>query len=340
MIISKTPFRISFFGGGTDYPTWFMENGGRVLSVSIDKYCYITCRSLPPFFDHDIRVAWSRIENVKNTSDIYHPAVREGLKYMGIRHGISITHEGDLPARTGLGSSSTFIVGLLHVLYAYQGRMTDKLTLAKEAIYVEQEMIGDNVGCQDQIAAAMGGFNRIEFTAQGYNVSPVVLSKDILRAFESSLMLFYTGLARTASEIVDEQLKTMGNKQQEMRRMYALAGEGEARLVSGDIKGFGKLLDETWKIKRTLSNKISSSYVDDIYEAGTKAGAFGGKLLGAGGGGFVMFICPPEKQPAVKTALRNLLYVPVSPEFNGTHIIYYTPDNLDTVTQKGSMENE
>ncbi|MCL2202473.1 MAG: kinase [Defluviitaleaceae bacterium] len=330
MIITKTPYRMSFFGGGTDYPTWFMKNEGRVLSATINKYCYITCRSLPPFFDHDIRVAWSRVENLTNIDDIQHPAVREGLRFMGIKRGISITHEGDLPARTGLGSSSSFMVGLLHALYAYQGRMADKMTLATEAIHVEREMIKDNVGCQDQIAASVGGLNKISFSSQGYTVSPLVLSSETLETLEKHLMMFYTGIARTASEVVAEQLKTMNDKQKEMHQVLALVDKAESLLLSGDIPSFGRLLDETWKLKRSLSMKISNSYIDDAYALGIKAGAYGGKLLGAGGGGFLLFLCPPEKQASMKKALKDFLHVPVRFEFNGTQIIHYVPDNYET----------
>ena len=328
MIITKTPFRISFFGGGTDYPAWFMQNEGRVLAASIDKYCYITCRNLPPFFDHDIRVAWSRIENVNSIDEVFHPAVREGLRCAGIDKGISITHEGDLPARTGLGSSSSFMVGLLNALYAYQGRMVDKMTLAQRAIHVEQNMIKDNVGCQDQIAAAMGGFNKIEFSSHGFKVSPLILSAKTQKVLEESIMLFYTGISRTASEIVEEQIQTMGEKEREMNRLLALVDAAEALLGSDDVYGFGRLLDETWRIKRTLSSKISNQMIDDVYDAGIAAGATGGKLLGAGGGGFVMFLCPPDKQAAVKSALHKYLYVPIKFDFNGAQIIYYTPNIL------------
>ena len=332
MIITKTPYRISFFGGGTDYPAWFLENKGKVISTTIDKYCYITCRSLPPFFEHDIRVSWSRIENVSQIDDIVHPAVREGLRYMSIKGGVSISHEGDLPARAGLGSSSTFMVGLLHALYAYRGQMADKLTLAKEAIYVEQEMIKENVGCQDQIAAAVGGLNKIEFSPHGYNVSPITISRKALDKLESHMMLFYTGISRTASEIVVEQLKTMNEKQKEMKQILALVDQAENLLMSEDITGFAWLLDEGWRLKRTLSNKISNAHIDDIFDAGIRAGALGGKLLGAGGGGFILFLCPPEKQRKLKVALKSLLYVPVKLEFSGTHIIHYTPDNLKSAS--------
>lgn len=331
MIISKTPFRISFFGGGTDYPKWFMENEGRVLVATIDKYCYITCRSLPPFFDHDIRVAWSRLENVSNIDDILHPAVRECLRFMGISHGVSITHEGDLPARTGLGSSSSFMVGLLNVLYSYHGRMADKMKLAVDAIHIEQNMIKDNVGCQDQISTAFGGINKIEFSSKGYTVSPIILSRETMSTLEDYMMLFYTGVSRTASEVVDEQLRNMGDRYNEMTQMLSLVDQAESMLVSGNVAGFGHLLGETWRLKRSLSGKISNPLIDGVYETGIKAGALGGKLLGAGGGGFVLFMCPLEKQAAVKEALKNLLYVPVRFDFNGTHIVYYTPDDLKSV---------
>jgi len=335
MVISKTPYRISFFGGGTDYPAWYLENEGRVISASIDKYCYITCRGLPPFFDHDIRVAWSKIENTNNIDEIIHPAVREGLRFMGIERGIAITHDGDLPARAGLGSSSTFIVGLLHALYAYHGRMVDKMTLASQAIHVEQNMIGDNVGCQDQIAAAVGGINKIEFSKNGHKVSPLILKNDTVKMLEASLMLFFTGISRTASEIVDEQLKKMKDKQVEMLQVLNLMDQSEVLLMNKDIEGFGKLLNEAWKIKRTLSQKISNSHIDDVYNAGINAGAWGGKLLGAGGGGFILFLCPKEKQDNVKSVLSNLLYVPIKFEYKGTHIIYYSPDDIKFITQKG-----
>jgi D-glycero-alpha-D-manno-heptose-7-phosphate kinase len=223
------------------------------------------------------------------------------------------------------------MVGLLHALYAYQGRMIDKMALATEAIHIEQHLIKENVGCQDQIATAIGGFNKIEFSAQGHKASPIVLSRKTLDELECAMMLFYTGISRTASEVVDEQLKTMGEKRQEMLKILSLVDQAEALLVSGDITGFGRLLDETWKIKRTLSRKISNTHIDDVYTAGINAGATGGKLLGAGGGGFVLFLCPPEKQGNVKAALKDLLYVPIKLEFNGTHIIYYKPDDLKTV---------
>ena len=328
MIITKTPYRVSFFGGGTDYPAWFMENGGRVISATIDKYCYITCRSLPPFFDHDLRVAWSKIENTDSIDRIAHPAVREGLRHMGIKRGISITHEGDLPARTGIGSSSSFMVGLLNALYAYKGRVVDKKTLAKQAIHVEQNLINENVGCQDQIAASFGGVNRIEFGPYGFDVSPMVLSRKTLDALEEHMMLFFTGVSRTASEIVDEQLSTMANKRQEMLQVLGLVDQAEDLLTSGDIESFGRLLDETWKLKRMLSKQITNAHIDEVYEAGLEAGALGGKLLGAGGGGFVLFLCPPELQNSVKEKLKKLLYVPVKFEFGGTRLIYYKPDMM------------
>jgi len=328
MIITRTPFRISFFGGGTDYPVWFENNGGAVLSTSINKYCYITCRYLPPFFEHKHRIIWSKIESVKEIEEIQHPAVNAALKFFNIQEGLEIHHDGDLPARTGLGSSSSFSVGLLHALHALKGKIISKRQLALEAIHLEQELLKENVGCQDQVITAFGGLNRIEFGGpQKITVNPISLNSERLSLFQDHLMLFFTGLSRYASEIAAEQIKNTSNKTVELTAMKGMVDEAIKILSgSGPLDDFGRLLDKSWKIKKTLSSQISNDHVDKIYDAALEAGALGGKLLGAGGGGFVLFFVKPELQPKVREKLKNLLYVPFKFENLGSQIIYYGQD--------------
>jgi len=338
MIISRTPFRISFFGGGTDYPVWFKENGGAVLSTTIDKYCYINCRYLPPFFEHRSRIVWSRIETVVDVSEIQHPIVRETLRYMGIDEGVEIHHDGDLPARAGLGSSSSFTVGLLHGLRALKGVMPSKRQLALDAIEVEQNRLKENVGSQDQVSAAFGGFNRIDFTADGdFRVQPVVLPADRRATLRQSLMLFFTGVSRTASEVAGEQIKATPKNAPELSAMYQLVEEAMSVLCNdAPLSEFGRLLHEGWELKRGLTDRISTPRVDQIYEAARRAGALGGKLLGAGGGGFMLFFVPPENQARVKDALRDLLYVPFDLESSGSQIIFYEPDEAGAASSAGA----
>lgn len=328
MIISRTPFRISFFGGGTDYPVWYHENGGAVLSTTINKYAYLTCRYLPPFFQHRSRIVWSQIEQVQDFSEIQHSAVRETLFAMGIKDGVEIHHDGDLPARGGLGSSSSFVVGLLHVLYALKGIMPTKRQLAVEAIDIERNRLHENVGSQDQISAACGGFNRIDFSVDDdFRVSSMVLPQTRIKSLEDRLLLFFTGLARDATDIAAEQIKTTSQKTQELTTMQRMVTEGSNILTSdGDIGEFGKLLHESWMIKRELSSLITTPDIDHIYETGLRSGATGGKLLGAGGGGFMLFYVEPEKQDAVKTSLDRLLHVPFQFESAGSQIIFYEPN--------------
>jgi D-glycero-alpha-D-manno-heptose-7-phosphate kinase len=328
MIISRTPFRISFFGGGTDYPVWFKKNGGAVISTSINKYCYITCRYLPPFFEHKHRIIWSKIESVQNIDEIQHPAVNAALKFFNIQEGLEIHHDGDLPARTGLGSSSTFTVGLIYALHSLTGKIVSKKQLALEAIHLEQELLKENVGCQDQVVAAFGGFNKIEFGGpENITVQPMSLPPAKLNSFQDHIMLFFTGLSRYASEIAAEQIKNTPNKTAELTALNNMVGEAIKILNgNGPLDDFGKLLDESWKIKKTLSSQISNPHIDDIYTAAKEAGAIGGKLLGAGGGGFIIFFVKPELQPKVKEKLKNLLYVPIRFENLGSQIIYYGQD--------------
>lgn len=328
MIISRTPFRISFFGGGTDYPDWYQQHGGAVLATTINKYCYISCRYLPPFFNHKFRVVYSKIEDRKAIDEILHPPVREALRYLSFEQGVEIHHDGDLPARSGLGSSSSFTVGLLNALYALKGRLVAKADLAREAIYIEQERLKETVGSQDQTLAAYGGFNHIEFLPNGeINVKPLTLHPERLKDFNAHLMLFFTGISRTASEVVKEYLHEMVSREQQLKRLQEMVDESIAILRDGqDLARFGKLLHESWKLKRGLSPKISTSHVDQIYETALSAGAIGGKLIGAGGGGFILFLVNPHDQPKVKERLRQLIHVPFKFEFSGSRIIFFDPE--------------
>lgn len=327
MIVSKTPLRISFFGGGTDYEVWFKEHKGAVLATSIDKYIYMTCRHLPPFFEHKSRIVWSLIELVKKPSEIKHPSVRESLRLLKIKEGVEIHYDADLPAKTGLGSSSAFTVGLLHALYALKGKIVDPTRLSKEAVYVEQQMIRENVGCQDQILAAFGGFNIIHFLpGKEFIVQPVTINREKLRVLQDHLMLLFTGFSRTASRIVAEQIKQTPKKQEELEAMYQLVFEAVKILNnSGPVAEFGKLLHETWKLKRSLTSKISTPEIDEIYSAARKAGALGGKLLGAGGGGFMLLFAEPGAQLRIRSKLRRFLHVPFQFEDSGSRIIINTP---------------
>lgn len=327
MIISKTPFRISFFGGGTDYPGWYMKNGGKVLSTTFDKYCYVTCRELPPFFDHKYRIAYSRIENIKSINEIEHPAVRGVLKEMAFAYGLEIHVDADLPARSGLGSSSTFLVGLLNSLQALRGIRVSKEELSKEAIRFEQEVLCENVGSQDQVAAAHGGFNIIHFQTDGnIRVEPLVINEAKKNELNSYLMLFFTGFSRIASNIAKSKVANLNKKSNELNSMRQMVDEAVEILCNGkSVEDFGKLLHATWEYKRTLSDKVSNPEIDSIYEKARKAGALGGKLLGAGGGGFMLLFVEPEKQAIVRDALKNLIYVPFKFENTGSQIIHYQP---------------
>lgn len=330
MIISRTPFRISFFGGGTDYPVWYQENGGAILGTTIDKYCYITCRYLPPFFEHKHRIVYSQAELVRDINEIRHPAVRETLRFMGITEGVEIHHDGDLPARTGLGSSSSFTVGLLHALYALKGIMPSKMQLAQEAIHIEQNIIKENVGSQDQVLAAFGGLSRIDFGGEcNIETKHVIIKPQRLELLQNHLMLFFTGFSRTASEIAEEQIKQTPNKKRELTEMHRMVDEAISILNGdNDLSEFGKLLHQSWQLKRSLTDKISTPHIDSIYDMAIRAGATGGKLLGAGGGGFILLFVKPELQPKVKESLHSFLHVPFRFENSGSQIIFYEPESF------------
>ncbi len=328
MVISKTPYRISFFGGGTDYPQWYSKHGGTVLSTTIDKYCYITCRVLPPFFAHRYLIVWSHIEAVSTLSEILHPAVREGLKYLGVNgeSGLEIHHQGDLPARAGMGSSSSFSVGLIKAVMAHQGKMIGRHDLALKAIDLEQNILKENVGSQDQVAAAYGGFNHISFFPNGeIRVEPVIMDSERLAALESSMMLIYTGTSRLSSEVAGAVIANLDKKQDEMKQMSRMVDQGLAILNGqGSLDDFGYLMHENWLLKQSVNENTSNDVVNRIYDSALKHGALGGKLLGAGASGFMVFYVPPEKQTAVRAALGGYLHVPFKFEHEGSSIVYYT----------------
>lgn len=324
MIISRTPFRISFFGGGTDYPAWYRRHGGAVLSTTIDKYCYLTCRYLPPFFEHRIRVVYSKIEVCQRPEELSHPAVREVLKFLKLDRGIEIHHDGDLPARSGMASSSAFTVGLLHALYALKGQMPTKHQLAMDGIYLEQERLRETVGSQDQVSAAYGGFNHIAFAREGeISVAPITLSPERVRALNGSLQLYFTGVNRTASDVAGSYVDEAAGREETLRALGAQVDDAMDVLRGGDLDDFGRLLHEAWQLKRALGARVSNPHVESIYDAARDAGALGGKLLGAGGGGFLVLYVPAPAQARVRERLAPLLHVPFRFESSGSQIIFF-----------------
>lgn len=328
MIITKTPFRMSFFGGGTDMEDYFKINGGAVISTTFDKYCYVNVRHLPRFFDYSTELSYSKTERVTNVNDIQHPAIREAMKMLDM-HEIRLTYEADLPARSGLGTSSSFAVGMLNAFYALKGKYVDKKKLADEAIYLERVLCRESGGWQDQIAAAYGGFNRINFSEDGYEVMPIIIHPDRKKRLNENLMMFFTGFTRFSSDIQKINAENHANNKNDiLKKMYELVDEAEKVLTDSnkDLDDFGRLLDTTWKLKRGTGNYVSTSGIDRLYEKGIAAGALGGKILGAGGGGFLVFYVRPEKQEVVRQAMRELLYIPFEFENSGTRVIYYTPE--------------
>jgi D-glycero-alpha-D-manno-heptose-7-phosphate kinase len=325
MIISRTPYRISFFGGGTDYPAWYREHGGQVLAATIDKYCYLSCRYLPPFFEHRTRVVYSKIESCRTNDEISHPSVREVLRFLELDRGLEIHHDGDLPARSGMGSSSAFTVGLLHALYALKGQICNKHQLATEAIHVEQDLLKETVGSQDQVMAAYGGLRNVLFLPTGeISVRPLTLSRQRLEELNSHLMLFYTGIIRTAEHVAKSYVDQIQSRRRQLRIMNDLVDESLGILNGGgDIGEFGHLLHEAWQTKRSLSDQVSNSEVDQLYEAAKSAGALGGKLTGAGGGGFLLLFVPPGQQPEVRERLNKLIHVPFQFEPSGSQIVFF-----------------
>lgn len=331
MIITKTPFRMSFFGGGTDLEEYFKENGGAVISTTFDKYCYVNVRHLPRFFDWSNELSYSKTERVSNVKDIQHPAIREAMKMLDMRE-IRLTYEADLPARSGLGTSSSFAVGMLNAFYALKGKYADKKKLADEAIYLERVLCNEAGGWQDQIAASFGGFNRINFGADGYEVFPIIISPNRKKQLNNNLMMFFTGFTRFSSDIQKvNNVNGTEEKRAKLKKMYNLVDEAEAVLTNNDrnIDEFGELLNDTWELKKGTGNSISTGSIDELYDKGIKAGALGGKLLGAGGGGFLVFYVQPEKQEYVKNAMKDLMYIPFKFEDGGTRVIHYSPEEFE-----------
>lgn len=331
MIITKTPFRMSFFGGGTDMEDYFKEYGGAVISTTFDKYCYVNVRHLPRFFDYTNEISYSKTERVKTVDEIRHPAVRNAMKMLDM-HELRLTYEADLPARSGLGTSSSFAVGMLNAFYSLKGKFADKRKLADEAIYLERVLCNERGGWQDQIAASFGGLNRINFSKDGYEVVPIIISPERKKALNNNLLMFFTGFTRFSSEIQKtNSITSTAEKINRLHEMYKLVDQAEAVLQDShsDLDDFGRLLDYTWQLKKNTGVKISTSSIDKLYADGIKAGALGGKLLGAGGGGFLIFYVQPEKQEAVKEAMKDLLYIPFEFENSGTKVIYYSPETFE-----------
>lgn len=325
MIITKTPFRMSFFGGGTDFEDFFKKYGGAVLSTTFDKYCYVNVNHFPNFFEHSTELSYSKKECVNRVEDIEHPAIRNAMKMLDIQ-GIRLAYEADLPARSGLGTSSSFAVGMLNAFYALKGKFADNKKLADDAIYLERTLCNETGGWQDQIAAAFGGFNRINFSADGYEVCPVPVSSERKKQLNKNLMMFFTGFTRFSADV--QKINQPYNKTEQLKEMLLLVDEAEKILVDGDrnLDDFGRLLHLTWQLKRQTGNSVTTEKIDSLYKKGLEAGALGGKLLGAGGGGYLLFYVQPEYQENVRTAMSELLYLPFEFESSGTKIIHYSSE--------------
>lgn len=330
MVITQTPFRMSFFGGGTDFPDYYKEHGGAVLSTTFDKYCYVSVRHLPRFFDYRNEIIYSKVERVEHTADILHPAIRNAMQMMDM-HELRLTYDADLPARSGLGTSSSFAVGMLNAFYALKGKYASKKQLADGAIYLERELCAETGGIQDQIAAAYGGLNRIDFDGDGYRVRPVIISPERKRELNDNLMMFFTGFSRFSSDIQEGTKKAIADKTAELEEMRRLVDEAEAVLTDKDkdLSEFGRLLDHTWRLKRGISGGISTDIIDDMYETAKKAGAIGGKLLGAGGGGFLLFYVEKDRRAEFMEAMKELLYIPFEFENGGSTVIHYSPESYE-----------
>jgi len=328
MVISRTPFRISFFGGGTDYPAWYEEREGAVLATTINKYCYISCRYLPPFFSHKYRIVYSEVETTKRWQEIQHPVVRAAIDFTGIQEGLEVHHDGDLPARTGLGSSSAFTVGMLHTLYALKGVMPSRRRLALEAIHLERDHLKENVGSQDQVLASTGGLRKIKFDKEStYKETPITTVAGRIKELQNHLMLFFTGISRYASDIAKKKIENIPHRHHQLTTMYHMVDEAVNLLASRQpIEEFGRLLHESWKLKRELSDNISDAHINEIYDAALNSGAIGGKLLGAGGGGFMLVFARPQDHAKIQKRLSTLLRVPFEFEYQGSQIIVYHPD--------------
>ena len=333
MIITKTPFRMSFFGGGTDMEEYFKTNGGAVISTTFDKYCYVNVRHLPRFFEYSTELVYSKIERVTDIDKINHPAIRNAMKMLDM-HELRLTYEADLPARSGLGTSSSFAVGMLNAFYALKGKYADKKKLADEAIYLERVLCNEAGGWQDQIAAAFGGLNRIDFNADGYEVRPIIISPERKEQLNNNLLMFFTGFTRFSSDVQKANNSSKpADKNAMLKEMYSLVDEAEKILEDkySDLDDFGRLLDHTWRIKRRTGSAVTTDNIDGLYAKGIEAGALGGKLLGAGGGGFLVLYVQPDKQDSVKEAMKDYMRIPFEFENNGTQVMYYSPETYEPV---------
>ena len=327
MIISRTPLRVSFVGGGTDYPEWYKNNKGSVISTTINKFSYINVRVLPPFFKYKYCIRYFKREERNKIQQIQHPSVRETLKYFGIKDGIEIVHNADLPALSGLGSSSTFTVGLVKAISALQGKMLTKKELANYAIIIEQNKIKEKVGSQDQSAAAFGGFNKIDFMGENtsFVVNPIILDKNYETKLQENLILIFSGLSRKGAEITTDQIKNIKKKSEKYEKMYELVNEAYDILKKRkSVDNFGELLNHQWKLKKTFSDKITNPEIDKIYNKAIKAGAIGGKLLGAGNGGFLLFYARKKNHNKIMNSLKDYLHVPFNFDTTGSQVIYYS----------------
>ena len=332
MIISRTPFRISLFGGGTDYPAWYSEHGGAVIGTTINKYCYISIRSLPPFFEHRHRIVYSQIELPSSVGEIEHPAVRAVLKEHNVEEGVEIQHHGDLPARSGMGSSSSFTVGLLHAVRAFRGQMSSPRWLAREAIRIEHDVIQEQVGAQDQIWAAYGGTNLITLYPDGkFHVRPIIISPERRKDLEMHMLLFFTGFSRVAGTIAAQEIPNLKRRAPELQSLIQMVHEAACILQDPNrhIREIGTMLQEAWQIKKQLADCVSNGAIDQIYAAAMNAGAAGGKLLGAGGGGFMLVLAEPRYHDRIRQALKGLIEVSFSTGSAGSSIVLYEPDGLE-----------
>lgn len=325
MIITKTPFRMSFFGGGTDFKEFYDNYGGSVISTTIDKYCYVNVRRLPNFFNYTTELVYSKKEHVSSVDDIEHPAIRNAMKMLSVDN-IRLAYEADLPARSGLGTSSSFAVGMLNAFYAMKGQFADDKKLADDAIYLERTLCGEIGGIQDQIAAAFGGFNRINFSDNGYEVCPLPMSTERKKSLENNLVMFFTGFTRFSADVQKTNKPYMQTEL--LKKMLILVDEAEKILVSQDrdIDDFGRLLDETWQLKRKTGTAVTTNHIDELYNKGLQAGALGGKLLGAGGGGHLIFYVTDENKEKLLNAMDGCLHIPFEFENGGTKIIHFTPE--------------
>jgi len=326
MIITKTPYRISFFGGGSDYPEWYKKFGGSVLSTTIDKHIYISCRLLPQFFNHKYRIVWSKIENVKKINQIQHRSVKNLLKYNKVKSGLEIHYDGDLPAKSGMGSSSSFSVGLMQALLKLKKKKISQLNLAKKTIFFEQNIMKETVGSQDQIAASIGGFNKIKFLKNEKIVIKKITSKN-LQKLNSNLLLLYTGIQRDAHTIANYYVHKLSNqKEKNIRKIIQYVNMGEQFIQSGNLDDFGRLLHETWMQKKELSSTISNDKIDQLYSQFIKNGALGGKLLGAGGGGFLLLYIKNTKKNFFLKKFKNIINIPFKFSDKGCEVILNSLD--------------